>query len=175
MYKEIFESGKATDPCHIEAKGRTYFLVHPKLEQEIKYVGRDNITQCIIDNYPIIDELFTSEDWIIDTTKESEILDVEYSLEDLSKLPKQLQDLKVVTSMNGKVYFVRGIDITGQGYGLYYDTNSKKLIKEFNSGIENISVREATKAIDELNEYLDAINKEAENESIDDKLDKIEM
>lgn len=174
-YKEIFESGKATDPCHIEAKGRTYFLVHPKLEQEIKYVGRDNITQCIIDNYPIIDELFTSEDWIIDTTKESEILDVEYSLEDLSKLPKQLQDLKVVTSMNGKVYFVRGIDITGQGYGLYYDTNSKKLIKEFNSGIENISVREANKAIDELNEYLDAINKEAENESIDNKLDKIEM
>ena len=174
-YKEIFESGKSVDGCYIEAKGRTYYLRHPKLNQEIKFVGKDNILQCIIENYAIIDPLFTSKDWVIDVSKEAEILDVEYSMDCISNLPKALQDVKIVTTMNNNVYFMRGIDITGQGYGVYYNTDSKKLVKEFDSNIENIALKDVYKAIDDINLYLQELQEDEDNKSIDEKLDEVEL
>lgn len=174
-YKEIFESGKSVEGCYIETKGRTYYLRHPKLSEEIKYVGKDNLIQAIIDNYSVINDLFTAEDWMIDVSKESEVLDVEYALDDLSMLPKNLQQYKVVTSMNGNIYFMRGIDIHGQGYGVYYNINTKKIVKELDSGTENITAREVEKAMKDIEKYLESTQNEEDNKSIEDKLDEVEL
>mgnify|MGYP002551339832 CR=1 FL=1 len=174
-YKEVFESGKAVPGCYIETKGRTYYLKHPKLTEEIKYVGKDNLLKCIIENYTTIDRLFTAKDWTIDTSAENAILDVEYSLEDISLLPKALQDKKIVTSMNDNVYFLRGIDILGQPYGVYYNLTTKKLIKEYNSTISNITTREFDNAIKSVENYVENLKNEQENKSVDELLDEVEI
>ncbi|MBQ3422141.1 MAG: hypothetical protein IJH34_10845, partial [Romboutsia sp.] len=80
-----------------------------------------------------------------------------------------------VTSMNGNVYFMRGIDIYGQGYGVYYNIGTKKIVKEMNSGTEFINAKEVDKAIKDIEEYLKAIQDEEDNKSIEDKLDSVEI
>lgn len=176
-YKEIFESGKAIEGCYIETRGRTYYLHHPKLQEEISYVGKDNLLDTLIANYSIINNLFTSSDWMINMDREAEVLDVEYGLGDIDLLPKTLKEAKVVTTMNGNVYFLKGIDIYGQNYAVYYDTDLKKTFKEANSGKEIIpsKVKDVEKAITEVEEYVEQIKEEENNKSIDDKLDKVEL
>ena len=174
-YKEIFESGKAIDGCFIETQGRTYYLRHPKLKEEIKYVGKDNLLNAIIENYKIIDPLFTSKDWMLDLEDESRMLDVEYSLDKIIELPKNLQELEVVTMMNNYVYFLKGIDITGKGYGVYYDLIAKRLVKEFASGREFINTRDATKAIQAVKDYVAELEDLEKGKSIDEKLDEIDI
>ena len=176
-YKEIFESGKAIEGCYIETRGRTYYLHHPKLQEDIHYLGKDNLLDTLIANYSIINNLFSPSDWMINTSKESEVLDIEYGLGDVDLLPKTLKELNVVTVMNGNVYFLRGIDIYGQGYSVYYDTNLKKTYKEVNSGKEIIpsKQKEVEKAVEEINEYLKNCEDEESNKSIEDKLDSVEI
>lgn len=174
-YKEIFESGKAVDGCFIEAKGRTYYLRHPKLEEDIHYVGKDNLLDTLIKNYQTIDALFSPKDWIINTEKEAETLDIEFAMNDVALLPKGLQDKKVVTVMNGNVYFLKGIDIYGQNYAIYYNTSNKKLIKEYNSGMSFIGIKDLDKSIEEVQKYVDDVNKEENEKSIEEKLDSVDI
>lgn len=174
-YKEIFENGKAIPGCYIESKGRTYYLRHPNLKEEIKYIGKDNLLKTIIDNYSIVDRLFSSKDWTIDTTVENEILDVEFIMNDIALLPKQLQDKKIITSMNGNIYFLKGIDILGQSYAVYYNLDSKKLFKECNSATSSISLRDFDRAMNDIEEYLKTIQNEEDNKSIEEKLDEVDI
>lgn len=174
-YKEIFESGKCVPGCGIEAKGRTYYLRHPNLTEEIKFVGKDNLLECIIENYSTIDRLFSSEDWTINIAEEAKVLDLEYSMENLDRLPKALQDIPVVTTMNNMIYFLKGIDILGQGYGVYYNIDTKKLIKECDCVVESISPKDAQKAIEDVKKYLENLKDEEDSKSIDQKLDEMDL
>jgi recombination protein RecA len=172
-YKEIIEDRKL-----ISIKGRTSTVTLPG-GKTFSFVGKDNLTQAIIDNYSDVDTAFTTNDWLIDVTSESAVLDIEYNTLNNIKLPKDLQQYKVVTMMGDLVYFLTGIDSLGQKYGIYYNTKSKVLKKEFNSSTEEIIPSEIEKSKIDIENYLEELKKDENNlenasSDIDSLLDKIE-
>lgn len=174
-YKEIFESGKAIDGCYIETRGRTYTLHHPDLKEEISYVGKDNLIQTLRNSYPVIDGLFSPKDWIIDVSKEADDLDIEYELDKSNLLPDSLKEQKILTVMNENIYFLKGIDIYGQNYAVYYNTDTRKTIKAYNSSEVTIPPRQVNKAIEEIEKYLKDIQETENNKTIDEKLDEVDL
>jgi recombination protein RecA len=166
-YKEILEEGKM-----ITSKGRTYTISLPN-GKELTYVNKDNLLKCIIDNYDVIDSCFTSSKWMIDISNESDILNVEYEETiDTSKLPQELQHLKVERVQKNFYYFMRGVDLSGQNYYMYYDIETKRLVREYDSMKENIPVKNVDKAMNEVKEYLKELKEENEKETLEETLAK---
>ena len=166
-YKEILEEGKM-----ITSKGITYTISLPN-GKELTYVNKDNLLKCIIDNYDVIDSCFTSSKWMIDISNESDILNVEYEETiDTSKLPQELQHLKVERVQKNFYYFMRGVDLSGQNYYMYYDIETKRLVREYDSMKENIPVKNVDKAMNEVKEYLKELKEENEKETLEETLAK---
>lgn len=166
-YKEILEENKM-----ITSKGRTYTISLPN-GKELTYVNKDNLLKCIIDNYDVIDKCFDSSKWMIDITKESDILNVEYAeVVDKSKLPKELQSYNIISVCKDCYYILRGVDALGQKYELYYDKPLNVIRVEFNNMCETKPIRTIKKTMDDIMTYLIETKKEADKDTLDEALAK---
>lgn len=67
---------------------------------------------------------------------------------------------------------MRGVDLSGQNYYMYYDIETKRLVREYDSMKENIPVKNVDKAMNEVKEYLKELKEENEKETLEETLAK---
>ena len=128
--------------------------------EELKFRGEAQLLNLIYDHYKEIKDLVP---WTVFTVQHqsSELFDV---IDDLSeqdvikKLPKSLSKIKVNSVLQNKVYFIKGVDKTGQEYYIYYDIDNDllKLVYDTDDGLEkyNPSTSDYNNMIKILNDYL---------------------
>ena len=105
--------------------------------------------------------------------KTSEIYDVvdeESAIDVASQLPSALESLEPLGIENGKIYFIKGIDTTGQEYGIYYYINSETLCLNYDTTSfqekYNPSLKDYKKFNKILDEYLSSLDVKEDNDVV---------
>lgn len=135
--------------------------------QEFKFRGENQLMKLIGENFKAISKLIPKD---IFKVKQPEIPDyLKTVIQDDSYkliLPKDLQSFDVVktdkVNNKSKIYFLDGIDSTGQVYSVYYNESDSSLYTEYDSQIsmeKNPTKKQVNTSIKNINNYLKELSK----------------
>lgn len=135
--------------------------------QELKFRGENQLMKLIGENFAEISKLVPKDAFKVKQPEIPEYLvgAIESNLYASEFLPEALKGIDAVriSYENGiKVYFMYGIDSTGQVYSVYYNNTTNCLEKEFDSMIsseKNPVKKTVTNAIKEVKDYLKTLKK----------------
>ena len=140
--------------------------------QEYKFRGENQLYSLIKEHYSYIKSLVPWTMFAIEN-KTSEIYDVvdeESAIDVASQLPSALESLEPLGIENGKIYFIKGIDTTGQEYGIYYYINSETLCLNYDTTSfqekYNPSLKDYKKFNKILDEYLSSLDVKEDNDVV---------
>lgn len=169
-YREVIEEIPVTfnDEPHklVEMRGGGNGSMYIN-NQEFKFRGENQLLKLIGDNFVTISKLIPKDAFKV---KQPEIPDyLKTSIKDNSYqevLPKDLQSFDVVKTDNTnnklKIYFLDGVDSTGQVYSVYYNESDSSLYTEYDSEIsteKNPTKKQVNTSIKNVNNYLKELSK----------------
>ena len=138
--------------------------------QEIKFRGENQLIKLIGENFREISKLVPKDAFKVKTPETPDYLTnaIGMSAPIESILPKSLQSIDSVrvefSNNKSKVYFIEGVDSTGQVYSLYYNQEDESLYKELDSMLsveKNPTKKMVNDYIKEIKEYLKELEKES--------------
>jgi len=136
--------------------------------QEYKFRGENQLMKLIGENFIAISKLIPKDAFKVKQPEVPEYLktSVSNNINVDSILPKELQSIKVEkTELNGdkvKVYFMYGVDSTGQVYSVYYNQADLSLYTEFDSELSveaNPTKKLVNSSIKSIKDYLKSLEK----------------
>ncbi len=136
--------------------------------QEYKFRGENQLMKLIGENFITISKLIPKDAFKVKQPEVPEYLKTSISnnINVDSILPKELQSIKVEkTELNGdkvKVYFMYGVDSTGQVYSVYYNQADLSLYTEFDSELSveaNPTKKLVNSSIKSIKDYLKSLEK----------------
>ncbi len=137
--------------------------------QEFKFRGENQLMKLIGENFAEISKLVPKDAFKVKQPETPDYLTsaVGAGISSDEILPKALQGIKTVrvefSGDKSKVYFMEGVDSTGQVYSICYNKANDTLDKEFDSMIsseKNPTKKMVTDAQKEIKEYLKQLEKE---------------
>ena len=138
--------------------------------QEYKFRGENQLMKLIGENFAAISKLIPKDAFKV---KQPEVPDylktsVVNTINVENILPKELQSIKIEkTELSGdkvKIYFMNGVDSTGQVYSVYYNQADESLYTEVDSetSIEaNPTKKLVNNSIKIIKDYLKSLDKQA--------------
>lgn len=142
-------------------------------DKEFKFRGENQLLKLIGENFKEVSKLIPSDAFKVKQPEIPEYLSYNINNQIIAdiNLPKELKDINIVKTekVDGstRVYFIEGIDSTGQRYAVYYDNSESLLFTEFDSEIlaeSIITKKQVNSSIKQIKDYLKELEKENKQE-----------
>ena len=165
-YREIIEeipvtfSGESHKLVEMRGGGNGSMFING---QELKFRGENQLMKLIGENFLAISKLVPKDAFKVKSPEVPDYLSssISSSINTDEILPKELKGIEVEkTELEGdkiKIYFMYGIDTTGQIYSVYYNQADSSLYTEMDSNISvesNPTKKQVNSAIKSIKEYL---------------------
>lgn len=108
-------------------------------DTEFKFRGEKQLQKLIVQNYNYIKSIISWKMFAPSEVNLSDWDNLDNNSTSQSTIPEEFSKLKVVDSSVDKIYFDKGIDSTGQEYGIYYGLDTERLVIDFDSSTEEIN------------------------------------